>query len=128
MSAPRTPLEVLQGIAELFPTGDLDRLLTLYEEDAVFVAEPGKVVKGLAAIREGLGNMLSLGLDFELVPKKVLENGDIALVISKWRMTKPGTDEVVMEGRSSDVVRRQADGSWLLSIDNPHGLEWAVAE
>jgi uncharacterized protein (TIGR02246 family) len=118
----------LEGIASIFPTADLAKLLSLYEPEAVFVAEPGKVVKGTEAIREGLGNMLAMGLDFELIPKTVLENGDIALVISKWKMTKPGTAEVVMEGRSSDVVRRQADGSWLLLIDNPHGLEWAVAD
>ncbi|MDG0811429.1 YybH family protein [Cohnella rhizosphaerae] len=124
----RSPLEVLEGIASVFPTGNLEELLSLYEDDAVFVAEPGKVVQGLAAVREGLGNMLSMGLDFKLVPKKVLEYGEIALVISKWHMKKPGTDEVVVEGRSSDVVRRQADGRWLLAIDNPHGLEWAVAD
>ncbi|RED65927.1 YybH family protein [Cohnella lupini] len=126
--AAHTPIEVLEGIASIFPTADLDKLLSLYEPEAVFVAEPGKVVKGVEAIREGLGNMLAMGLDFELIPKTVLENGDIALVISKWKMTKPGTAEVVMEGRSSDVVRRQSDGSWLLLIDNPHGLEWAVAD
>jgi len=124
--AAKTPLEVLEGIASIFPTGNIDKLLTLYDPDAVFVAEPGKIVKGLEAIREGLGNMLALNLDFDLRPKKVLEMGDTALVISQWTMKVPASGEVVVSGKSSDVVRRQEDGSWVLIIDNPHGLDWAL--
>ena len=31
--------------------------------------------------------------------------------------------EVNLTGQTSDVVRRQADGTWLLVIDNPFGCE-----
>ncbi|MFF2483535.1 YybH family protein [Paenibacillus sp. NPDC058071] len=124
--AANTPIEVLEGISRLFPTGDPDKLMTLYDPEAVFVAQPGVVVKGWNAIREGLSNMMELNLDFELIPKKVLEFEDTALVISKWTMKDPLSGEIRVQGQSSDVVRRQPDGTWVLIIDNPHGLEWAV--
>jgi ketosteroid isomerase-like protein len=28
-----------------------------------------------------------------------------------------------MEGRTTDIVRRQADGSWLFVIDDPYGTQ-----
>ncbi|MFE4712305.1 MULTISPECIES: YybH family protein [unclassified Paenibacillus] len=124
--AANTPIEVLEGINRLFPTGDLDKLLTLYDPEAVFVAQPGVVVKGWNAVREGLSQMIELNLEFELTPKKVLEFEDTALVISKWTMKDPLSGEVRVQGQSSDVVRRQPDGTWVLIIDNPHGLEWAL--
>ena len=31
--------------------------------------------------------------------------------------------EVNLTGQTSDVVRRQPDGTWLLVIDNPFGCE-----
>lgn len=49
--------------------------------------------------------------------------GDIALTCSDWSAT--ATDQhgalVPMTGRGTEVARRQADGTWLLVIDNPWG-------
>jgi ketosteroid isomerase-like protein len=50
-------------------------------------------------------------------------DGNIALTQAKWSVN--GTDAdgkpVTMSGRSAEVVRRQADGTWLFVIDNPRG-------
>jgi ketosteroid isomerase-like protein len=37
-----------------FNAGDLDALLRLYDDQSVLVAEPGKPVQGLAAIKQAL--------------------------------------------------------------------------
>ena len=49
--------------------------------------------------------------------------GDIALSIANWTMTgtAPDGSPVKMQGTTSDVLRRQADGTWLFVIDNPWG-------
>ena len=51
------------------------------------------------------------------------ENGDIALLNSQWQVTgtDPEGNAVSMSGNGSEVVRRQADGSWKFIIDNPGG-------
>jgi ketosteroid isomerase-like protein len=50
-------------------------------------------------------------------------------VISRWTLTGSRQDgsPLEMTGQTSDVVRRQADGSWRLAIDNPFG-DAALAE
>ena len=47
----------------------------------------------------------------------------MALFCSKWSLTGTGPDGKPMQlgGLSSDILRRQADGTWLIAIDNPWG-------
>ena len=42
---------------------------------------------------------------------------------TSWTLDVPdrGDGPIVMQGRTSDVLRRQADGSWLVVIDDPFG-------
>jgi len=54
-------------------------------------------------------------------PGKVILANDIALLFSKWNLSDPEGNAVELSGQTSDVVRRQADGSWLFVIDNPFG-------
>ena len=46
-----TPARTVERFSELLGEGRLDALLTLYEEDATFVPEPGRAVSGRASIR-----------------------------------------------------------------------------
>jgi ketosteroid isomerase-like protein len=54
---------------------------------------------------------------------EVVHAGDLALHISPWRMTRAGSDGAPIEqrGLSLAVLRRQADGRWLMVIDQPYG-------
>lgn len=111
------PEEIHELFTKFFNAGDLDALLALYEPDAV-ITPPGQIVKGLTGIREVLGTFLSLKGKFNLQPEKVLHADGVALLISKWTLTSSAAE---LAGTTSDVVRRQADGSWLIAIDNPYG-------
>jgi ketosteroid isomerase-like protein len=122
MSA-ETPDDVHRLFRQRFRTGDLDQLLSLYERDALFVPQPGHTVVGHAAIREALAGFLALGGRFEMTPEPPLVAGDVAVLSSSWSLSGSGQDGVPFElaSRTSDVVRRHADGTWLLVIDNPYG-------
>lgn len=122
MSA-RTPEDVHRLFAERFQAGDLRGLLDLYEPDALLVPQPGQVVTGRNAIGEALKAFLALRGRFELRLERALVTGDIALLFSRWTLnaTAPDGSPLMLAGQTSDVVRRQSDGSWLMVIDNPYG-------
>ena len=121
--AARTPEEGPRLWAENFIAGDLDNLVALYEEDAALVAQPGEVVTGTDAIREALSGFLATQPTFNLEVRKVLDTGDIALCFSDWTLagTGPDGEPIELAGHTSDVMRRQPDGSWRFVIDNPWG-------
>ena len=55
-----TPTEVLERFAALLAEGDVQEALSLYEPDAAFVVEPGKVVTGHEAIGAALEGFAAL--------------------------------------------------------------------
>ena len=111
-----------------FAAGDLDGVVALYEKDAVLLPQPGAVARGHAAIREALNGFLAMKGEFRIVSSKTVHAGDLALVYAKWTLDAKAPDgsPVHLEGETSDVVRRQADGSWLLAIDSPFGSSGTI--
>ncbi|MEE9170424.1 MAG: nuclear transport factor 2 family protein [bacterium] len=126
MSA-QTPGEAHLLWTQFLLAGDLEGQVSLYEPDALMVEvpQPGPIVRGHAAIREGLNKLHALKPQFELKILNALKCGDITILYSRWIMTgtDPDGNDVSMTGLTSDVVRRQPDGSWLFVIDNPVGGE-----
>lgn len=115
-----TPQEMHGIFKELLEAGDLDGLLGLYEQGAAMVNGPGQVATGLPAIRESLAPFVALKARITFQPAEVAGSGDVALVQAKWTATGAGPEgPVELAGVTSEVVRRQADGTWLYVIDNP---------
>jgi len=121
--AARTPEEIDPLFAEAFSAGDLDALVALYEPEAALVLEGGQVVTGREAVREALTGLLALCGEFRLEVKSVVRARDVALVRAQWSLSGagPGGCVVNLAGRSTEVVRRQADGTWLYAVDAPFG-------
>ena len=117
------PEEVAQLWAESLTAGNLKALVELYEPDATLVAQPGEVVTGVEAIREVLSALLAMEPTFNLEVRKVLQTGDLALSFADWTLsgTGPEGEAIEMAAQTSDVLRRQADGTWCFVIDNPFG-------
>jgi uncharacterized protein (TIGR02246 family) len=125
MSA-NSPKEVDLLLAKAISSGDLDGMLSLYEPDALFIppgAPASNPVRGKEALREVGAQFIAMNPTLTIEPNKVIESGDIALVTGDWSLTGKGPDgDVKMSGTCADVMRRQADGSWLFAIDNPDGV------
>jgi ketosteroid isomerase-like protein len=99
--------------------------LSLYEPEAAFATQPGSLAHGLGGICEALDGFVALNGKLHLEVTRVLEVGDLALVIGEWSFTGTGRDgePVKLAAKNADVLRRQPDGSWRFVIDNPWGTD-----
>jgi uncharacterized protein (TIGR02246 family) len=117
------PRQLHQAWEKAYNSGDVEAIVELYEPDATVLHQPGSPVMGRAAIREALAPFVALRGQMQLRTTAVIENDDLALAYGDWALTG-GTDPVGnpvnVEGRSTEVMRRQADGSWRYFIDDPY--------
>jgi ketosteroid isomerase-like protein len=114
------PGQAIHEFAALFNKGDVDGLVDIYEDDAVFKPSPAdEPLVGKDAIRAALEGFLGLNGTISIIATSIVQCGDIALTQSRWRLEIPGGDP--MEQESAEVIRRQADGTWMYAIDNPWG-------
>jgi ketosteroid isomerase-like protein len=118
-----TPEQVLESIVTGINAGDLDSLMPLYESEAAFATEPGSLAHSARGIGAALSGFISMNGTLELEVTRVLEVGDLALVIGTWSFDGTGHDgePVRIEAQNADVLRRQTDGTWRFVIDNPWG-------
>jgi enoyl-CoA hydratase len=117
MSASR-PEQLQHLFAERANAGDLEGMVELYEPEATFTGPDGVSVTGSEAIRARLAELLALSPRIETLASEIALAGDVALIANRWRM-RLGEASSGFEGASREVVRRQADGSWLYAIDHP---------
>jgi uncharacterized protein (TIGR02246 family) len=118
----QSPRQLHQVWEKAYNDGDVDALVELYEPDATMIPQPGSPMTGQAAIREALGPFLALRGQFQLRTAAVIESGDLAVAYGDWSLkggTDPDGNPVNLDGRSTDVLRKQPDGSWLDVIDDP---------
>ena len=74
--------------------------------------------------RKALTGFIALKPTLTMEARELVQTGDLALYLSRWNLRGTGPDgkEVRMNGSSTDVLRRQSDGRWLIVIDNPWGI------
>ncbi|GAB3653599.1 hypothetical protein GCM10027596_04240 [Nocardioides korecus] len=123
---PGHPVTLLnQRWCAAFNAGDVATLMSTYETDAVLVPGPGAPpVRGHAAIEEALRGFLGLGGTLSFTPRFWLLAGDVALGSLEFSMAgghDPEGNPVPLAGVTSEVVRRQRDGSWKYVVDHPFG-------
>ena len=112
------PAETSRLFERYFADGDLDGLMSLYEEDAVFPTPHGTSTEH-DEIRATLRAYLDSGAKLEFGDSLVFSSGNLALIHTPWTMRRP--DGSTPGGATAEVVRRQSDGAWKYGIDNPDG-------
>jgi len=117
------PTSTVNQLIEAINHGDLDAAVALYEEDGLLVVQPGKIARGSEELRHALKGFITMKANLRSEAEQVIEYGDLALYLSRWNLsgTDPSGKAVTMGGQSTDILRRQRDGRWLIAVDNPFG-------
>lgn len=115
--------ETVEKMDEAFNRGDIEAVLDCYEDEAVMVLEPGRLVQGKAAMREAFRAILGFEGVATQIKTNVIEAGGIALFTSKWNFTGKTPDRTPFSRDSvaTSVFRKQADGKWRCIVDNSYG-------
>lgn len=107
----QTPEDLTRLFVERANAADAEGAAALYEPDAVLAYPPGAYTEGRAAIQALFVRMFESRPHFEPEPPlPTVRCGDLALT------STPPKDDA---GARAQVVRRQADGTWLRVIDQP---------
>jgi ketosteroid isomerase-like protein len=111
-----TPREIHVLFECAFNSGNVEDIVALYEPRAVLVSG-GELVTGYEGLRIAYTAFLATGARMKLDTRAVIESGEgLAVLHGAWSLGPPSATQ----GLSTEVVRRQADGSWMFVIDNPH--------
>ena len=118
-----SPGDTMEAFLEAFNSGDIEAVLTFYGPDGVFVTEEGQALQGTESIRETVTGFMAMKPHLQIDKSTTISAGDVVVNVVKWTLQGTGPDggAVVTEGSGFDVMRRQADGSWKMVIDNPWG-------
>ncbi|MFI9406932.1 nuclear transport factor 2 family protein [Nocardia sp. NPDC052316] len=112
-----TPDELAPLFAQFFNSGDLERLMSLYEPAAVLFAGPGERRSGTAAIRASLEAMIVSGAKIELRSRRIHVAGELALIANDATVSGVGGP---VRSASTEIARRGRDGSWRYVLDDPY--------
>jgi uncharacterized protein (TIGR02246 family) len=118
----RTPRQCDDLFARHLEAGDVDAVVALYEPDACLVLEGGRVARGTRAIRKAIATFAAMKPRFEMNVHRIVKAGDgIAVLYNDWTLSATGPDGVSFadRGRAIEVVRRQRNGTWRFTVDDP---------
>jgi ketosteroid isomerase-like protein len=115
MVAAKTPEEINDLFIRYMREGDMDSVLSLYDDEVAFANREGVVKLGKDALRQELASFVQHRQVFEFDIRRVIRAGDVALVHNLWSTTSPP----VPSGYALEVARRQPDGSWRWLIGEP---------
>lgn len=95
--------------------GDGEAVLRLYEPGAAFAGPAGQTLLGHAELRRVLAPLAEAKTDFQYTIVKIVQAEDLALVHAEVG----APPAVPTPGYALEVLRRQADGCWLLALGDP---------
>ncbi len=116
-------LSLIEKMTSNFEAGNLDEVMSTYEKGAAIMFEPGTAVTDPAVAKQIFAEFSAINPQFTYSGHEVIVAGDIAVHLAPWSMLgkTPDGQEITQSGLSVAVLRQQADGSWKMVIDNPHG-------
>lgn len=114
---------VIVAMTDAFVKKDIDGVLATYEDSAIVMFEPQKPVTDKDNLRMAFTQFVTMNPIFTYSGHEVYISDDIATHIAPWKMIGhlPDGTKIEQSGLSIAVLRKQADGNWLMIQDNPNG-------
>lgn len=116
---------VAEAYMAAFNAGDVDATVGLYTADGVAVIDRGTcAAKADGSLEAAFRQYFAATRPrLEFAFRHVYVAGDVALGVTDWLIeSKDGDGQVTRtEGGATDVLRREADGTWRFAIDNRYG-------
>jgi ketosteroid isomerase-like protein len=109
--------------AKAYNSGVIENLNLLFEKEAKIVKQDGTVITGQDSINREHGMLLQIGGKMTSINKHCIEFEDIALLRAEWKIQTVDKNQNIVEikGSSSEIVRKQKNGTWLYIVDAPFG-------
>jgi ketosteroid isomerase-like protein len=100
--------------------GDLEAVLRLYDDEAVFLNQSREPRTMREDLRSELAPFAAARTRFDYDIRQITETGGIALMHTLWTLTAPSPMKVY----AIEVARRQEDGGWRWLIGDPYTVGW----
>ena len=114
------PRMMSETFAQVFNSRDINSLLALYEPEAALRVGPSERTLTGGGLADELGALLQAPGTMVLKTNFCIERDELALLrADRAIMNSDGT--IITSGSSTEIVRRQPDGSWLYVIDHAVG-------
>lgn len=117
-------LNAIESMTQSFNGKDIEGVMSSYQSGALVIFEPESPVTDFKQLQEMFLGAFSINPKFEY-PKghEIFVNGDTATHIAPWVMTgiAPDGAKIQQSGLSVANLKKQKNGKWLLTFDNPHG-------
>ena len=97
-------------------------MVALYEPKGCLVLEGGRVARGPAAIRKAIAMFAAMKPKFRMNVGRIVKAGDdIAVLYNDWTLSATGPDGAAFtdQGKATEIVRRQRNGTWRFVVDDP---------
>ena len=111
----RSPEEICRLFQQYMAEGDIESLLSIYDENVVFLNSSGETRRGKQELKQELAPLAAGKASFDFNIKQIIQTGDIALMHTWWNVSSPQQISVY----AIEVARQQADGTWCWLIGDP---------
>jgi uncharacterized protein (TIGR02246 family) len=100
---------------------DVETLTELYAADGVAIGLDGSEVTGADGMRAMIEGLAGAIRHIDGSTRTLIVAGDLSLSSAEWtaEITLPDGTVVTQSGRTAEVARRGADGTWQVVIDDP---------
>lgn len=109
------PEKMNEAFAKVYNSGDLNALLDLYETTAIHVSKEDEHSVGVGKIKNDLQKLLDLSGQMTSTNLSTVVHDDIALLQAQFVLRDSTGESILAEGITSEVIRKQLDGSWNIS-------------
>ncbi len=126
---PRDPQDWPSVFTQHLNAGDLEKVISLYEQDARFVAPSGQTLVGVKPIGEVIAGLIRSNTKMESRVLRAVTLDDLAVLYTDFDGTTNDASgkKIELRSRAIEVLRRQPDGGWKLIIGDPNARGPTVA-